>query len=125
MKKAVYIIELEQPWENWNGTLIVLGIKDCTIENEEGELVKVPTKCVLDSETMLPIFEALTKNDVINTLTQRGLSNEESEMFYTLLKKVKITDEDRELFEAETDQPIPFEGGMTFLESLIGMIEGF
>lgn len=41
MEEYVYVIEPEQPWENWYGVLVSQGKNVSLIENNKGEIVKV------------------------------------------------------------------------------------
>lgn len=41
MEKYVYVIELEQPWENWSGVLIQKGENISLIANDKGEIIEV------------------------------------------------------------------------------------
>jgi len=59
----------------------------------------------------------------LESLTQRGLTETEANIFLDLLKKVKLTDEDLDGFYEEMDSGIPFEGGMGFSEALTGLKE--
>jgi hypothetical protein len=59
----------------------------------------------------------------LETLTQRGLTETEANVFLDLLEKIKPTDEDLEGFYTEMENGIPFEGGMGFSEALTGLKE--
>lgn len=60
--------------------------------------------------------------DYIEELTSRGLTNNEATLFHELLKKIILTEEDIQDYETELDHsPIPFEGGMGFIEALTGL----
>lgn len=59
----------------------------------------------------------------LETLTQRGLTETEANVFLDLLEKINPTDEDLEGFYTEMENGIPFEGGMGFSEALTGLKE--
>ncbi len=48
----VYIIELEQPWENWYGDLLTYypDSNFCEVEDNKGEIQKVSCSHVFDAD---------------------------------------------------------------------------
>lgn len=49
---GVYVIELEQPFKNWYGTLVKKGEKFSDIENEDGKIISVRNSEISKSESM-------------------------------------------------------------------------
>lgn len=112
----VYVVELEQPFENWSGV----------IESYNGNgfynVVNAVDDVTLVHENQLSLLEddkqEKNKKFYIETLTQRGLSEEEAKQFLQLVSKLKPTEDDLKNREKEFNEGIPYEGGM-FLKEVI------
>ena len=61
----VYVIELEQPWENWFGTWknfqTINKVSGFYVENNKGDLVVVDERNVFEMDSNLPILEYIHK----------------------------------------------------------------
>ena len=122
----VYVIELEQPWENWFGIWryfqTIDDISGFYVENNKEELIKVDEKNVYEVDTNLPIIEYINFKSKENCLLEFGLNKEESKVFLSLLDKMKIPKHQYDNFMNEMEEGIPFEGGMCFNEALTGLL---
>lgn len=66
-------------------------------------------------------LETMETNYELEALLGGGLTKKEALKIYALLKKVQLAKEDVDYFEKEMNAAIPFEGGMSFSEALIGL----
>ena len=125
----VYVIENEQPFENWFGTWAyfknINSIPGFYVENNKGKMILVDKKNVFESETNLPIDEFLKILYTKENLKLCGLEDGDIDLFIKLLDKIKIPEDWIESFyqSLEGEDSIPFEGGMGFSEALVGMKE--
>jgi len=126
MKKeiSVYVIELNQPFVNWYGTLKSYNHTKnvCVVINDQEEEVEIRFSEAQEAETMQPLKKYLMGyyNQFISLL-DRGLNEAEADQFLNLLAKIKPTEADLEGFDVEMESGIPFEGGMGFTEALTGL----
>ena len=61
----------------------------------------------------------MDKNFKINCLTYFGLSEEDAETFISLLDKMNVTEETKEVFERNMyEADIPYEGGADLYEAV-------
>ena len=58
----------------------------------------------------------------IKSLQERNLTLKEAVEFIRLLCKIKPTAEDEESYDTESEEGIPFEGGMGFTEALTALV---
>mgnify|MGYP003344131537 CR=1 FL=1 len=68
-------------------------------------------------------WESQKKMEGVESLLDRGLTEDEAKQFTPLLEKLTPTQEDIDAFYREMEQGIPFEGGMCFTEALTGLKE--
>jgi hypothetical protein len=59
-------------------------------------------------------------NYQINLLMDKQLSYDEAVQLLHLIKRLKFSDEDFENYDMAYEEPIPFEGGISLEEALIG-----
>ena len=123
----VYVIENEQPFENWFGIwrffTEVDGVYGFYVENNKEEFILVDKKNVFEVDTNLPIDEFVSKRNDKEILNLCGLSNDDIELFFKLLNKIIIPEEWIDAFYHTMEDSIPFEGGMGFSEALTGLKE--
>ena len=123
----VYVIENEQPFENWFGIWkyfqTINGVSGFYVENNKGDLILVNKTDVFESDTNLPIMDYIKYLSEEQTLLRFGLSKTECKVFIELLNKMNIPKEDLDNFESEMEEAIPFEGGMCFNEALVGLLQ--
>jgi len=124
----VYVIENEQPFQNWSG--IWKGfIKpenetefSYKVENSDGKLIKVDPKNVTEIDTGMPIFEYIGKALDKEMFVSFGLDKNEADTLFNLLSKMVIPRKELEHFYNEMDEEIPFEGGMGANEAITGAV---
>jgi hypothetical protein len=125
----VYIIENEQPFENWFGTWeffqTINEISGFYVKNNKEEFILVDKKNVFEVDTNLPIDKFVSRQNDKEILSLCGLSNNDIESFFKLLNKIIVPEEWIDAFyhTMEDEESIPFEGGMGFSEALTGLKE--
>ena len=122
----VYVIELEQPWENWFGTWknfqTINKVSGFYVENNKGDLVVVDERNVFEMDSNLPILEYIHKEANKEVFIKFGLTEEEADDFQSLLDKMIIPKDSLDHFEEEMSENISFEGGMFTDEALVGLL---
>lgn len=123
----VYVIENEQPFENWFGIWkyyqTINGVSGFYVENNKGELILVHKELVYEAETNMEIDDFIKYSTKLRTLTEFGLSKEESEYFISMLNKMKMPSKYKETYNKELLEAIPFEGGFMFYEALCAILD--
>ena len=61
------------------------------------------------------------KQHQVKKLTKSGLTQLEAEIFIALTNKIKPSQKELESFINEYESDIPFEGGIGFMEAIIGL----
>lgn len=122
----VYVLENEQPYENWFGTWknfqTINKVSGFYVENNKGDLVAVDEKNVFEMDSNLPILEYIHKEANKEVFIKFGLTEEEADDFQSLLDKMIIPKDSLDHFEEEMSESIPFEGGMFTDEALVGLL---
>jgi hypothetical protein len=122
----VYVIENNQPFENWFGTWeyfqTIEGISGFYVKNNKEELILVNPENVFEVNTNLLILDYTKLDRKKNTLLRFGLTLNESILFIELLNKMTIPNEEQKSFEEELGENIPFEGGICLGEALVALL---